>query len=324
MTEKFDLAKIRAKVFGEFGKIEFPTKGYFICSSARSGTNMFGYSMQAMGYGMPREGFNMILNRKHGWGYEKSDLISYIRDMYSRQTDSKNDIFGLKIFWQQLKFYSRECDQIAVINESLLSDFEKLHLFFPYVRFIYLRRRNKLRQAISLARTDQDGLYLLFDDNEASRKKKAYYDSDQISRFLILLTSQDQLWQSFFEGNEIKPHMIWYEDLVDDYIAVMSQAVNYLDLPSMNMKKPPSKKQADNISDEWYDRFLNENKWLKDPCDPNSILANHGYKTAWAANLSFMPTSVQWKTWFNRLLKTPGYAAARAIKRISNILSGRK
>ena len=166
------LGQIRKEVFAEYGDIEFPEIGYIVCSSARSGTNMLGYSMKAVGYGKPREGFNMILNRKHGWGFEKSDLISYIRQMYGRQTDSNKDVFGIKVFWQHLRFFSNECDRIALIRDNSLSDYAKLQLFFPYEKFIYLRRRDKLRQAISLARTEQDGVYLLLDSEEEKKRKK--------------------------------------------------------------------------------------------------------------------------------------------------------
>ena len=47
-------------------------------------------------------------------------------------------------------------------------------------------------------------------------------------------------------------------------------------------------------------------------------------KTSWAANYPGMPNFVKWRERVNRFAKAPGYAAARALRRVSYVLKGRK
>ena len=145
-----DLDIIREDLEKKFGDIPKPKKGYIVCSSARSGTNLFRFSMADIGFGSAREAFNFNVNKKYGWGFEEKDLVTYVRELIERQSDISNQVFGLKLFWNQFERFQEACDSLAIILENDLNALEKLDLFFPYRKFIFIRRKNKVKQAISI------------------------------------------------------------------------------------------------------------------------------------------------------------------------------
>lgn len=75
------------------------------------------------------------------------------------------------------------------------------------MKFVYLRRHDKLRQAISWLRAEQSGIWTSLDQNN-----KGYcYNRELIQEKLIDIIDQETRWNKFFENT---PHInMFYEDL---------------------------------------------------------------------------------------------------------------
>lgn len=122
------------------------------------------------------------------------------------------------------------------------------------IKYLYLRRHDKLRQAISWVKADQSGQWTSLD----ASKNNCHYDYDQIKQRLIDIIDQEARWNRFFEN---VPHMdIFYEDI--DYGAI-SKIENWLGMQRLQDYWETNKKimtqysiMRDKETEQWVNQFI--------------------------------------------------------------------
>jgi LPS sulfotransferase NodH len=268
-------AAARARIEEESGPLPSPKLAYWLCGTPRTGTNLLRYALKKAGCGHPAEGYHKYANQEFGWGFDETDFIRYTRQMVERQTSAKTGIFGLKIFWEQFQYYLDQCEHPSISGGQALTPQEKVAVFFPDARFVFIRRRDKLRQAISLVKAKQSSVYIVTDKQNAPPSKPArlHYNPRMISYYLDLFAAQELLWDNFFMKSDFTHKTIWYEDFEGNYEAQVASVIEYLGLDSGPIAQPKHQKQADEHSEEWYRRYLSENPWIDDPQDVDHLLA---------------------------------------------------
>lgn len=308
VTHTENAAAVRARIEQETGPLPAPTLAYWLCGTPRTGSNLLRRTLQKANCGHPAEGYHIYANREYGWDFDEKDFIRYNRQMIEQQTTPESGIFGLKIFWEQFQYYLNRCDAPSISQGYALSPYEKIAVFFPEVKFIFLRRRNKLRQAISLVKAKQSNIYLTDDTADSSQKKppRLRYNSRMIGYHLGLLTAQDLLWERFFEHAELSPHVIWYEDLAEDYKDTVRLAYEFLGVETRRVGKTKYQKLADEVSEEWYRQYLAENPWLTDPKDAVTVLANSQLRLLRPADGEAAVSAAIWWRRFVQLVSRPG------------------
>ncbi|MBN3041185.1 MAG: hypothetical protein JW867_08645 [Candidatus Omnitrophica bacterium] len=254
-----------------------PKLSYFICTTPRSGSTMLCYGIESTGLGgiasgTPHELFLPLFRKEISACLQTYDIDSYIKSIKKRFMTS-NGIFGTKIMWRDFSKLLKEISEN--FKAKKISDLELLKQTFGDVRFIYLKRLNKLEQAISISRAIQSGIWHL---KAESKKEKVSMESkkarDEFSFLKILhykssLEVNDQCWENFFKNNDIKPLLLVYEELIDDFASKIYQVLNYLDKDIKRVDisvNPQVEKLADSRSKDWADKFLKINKrffWLE-------------------------------------------------------------
>lgn len=269
--------KLKQKINEVYGELPSPSRSYLVCSSPRTGTNLIGFGMKEIGYGWPLEGYNLSGNKRYGWGHDESDIVRYTRDMMAYQTSPKSGVFGLKLFWEQFLYLEKRARRNSVLGPEDIDRDELLAVFFDQPYYIFLRRKNKIKQAISYVKALQSDTFLVPAKKQAGkpvRKKPEFvYDNRLIEYFLEKYVMEDMLWERFFSENRIQPYEIWYEDFVQDYQQSMHELIDFLDLDQVKIPSPYSKKQADSTNQEWYQRFLSDHPWIEDPEDAFHLLS---------------------------------------------------
>lgn len=85
---------------------------------------------------------------------------------------------------------------------------------FKKVKCIWLRRENKIKQAISLLKAAKRNC---FHETNETRKddnlNKIKITNDEIIYNTFELTAQDMSWGHYFQENQINPLTIWYKEL---------------------------------------------------------------------------------------------------------------
>ena len=217
---------------------------YAICSSPRSGSNFLCSILKASEQaGSPMEYFNpsytnAFLKRLNKENISLSDLF---KELESRRT-SANGYFGNKIqFWQLMSIFKRD------IKTAVAYLRHQNHL-------IYLYRKDKVEQAVSLYIAQQTGAY---QSNDPANTKEIKYSPTLISKCLHVNIKDDFSWQTFLKNMKVEFTTICYEDLVKNRDKQMSSLWK-----SMGLEKPKkmdesllTEKQTHPQYDEFVKRF---------------------------------------------------------------------
>ena len=195
------ISSIQTQINTHYGEMPSPTTSYLICATPRSGTNLIGLTMKLMHYGFPLEGYKLDSNLKHGWGHDESDFFRYTRDMIAYQTSPKTGVFGLKLFWEQFIYLQDNLNHHPTISFEGVNAVEMLQILFNQPSYIFMRRRNKIKQAISIVKALQSNTFLVTSKAKIAQQDQEHkfvYDEAMIGYYMDKFTAEDLLWQRFF------------------------------------------------------------------------------------------------------------------------------
>jgi LPS sulfotransferase NodH len=206
--------------------------------SPRCGSSMIAEAMsqtQALGY--PLEWFNDAMQSGDP---QLVGAPERCRRLVSSGV-TPNGVAGVKIYAAQFKKASEYIDW---------------EVWFPNTKWIRLRRRDVLRQAISLAIARQGGAWT----SEEARKGSLSYDREQIEDCMKELTEENDFWDNYFVDMPHSPPVFWYEDVVHSLADAIDQIADYVGVKIVT-KAPGAdqtslKRQADLTNEDWRARFL--------------------------------------------------------------------
>jgi trehalose 2-sulfotransferase len=247
---------------GLFHKLRHPRRSYVVCTIPRSGSNLLTDGLRATRRaGMPKQFFLPKSEGRYGaeLGLDpNADYPGYVRAIVNTKI-TRNEVFGFKVMsWYLDDFLARLRDTRA-FGDGTSDDLALLRNAFPRLRFVYILRRHKLRQALSTARALQTGLWKVQEGKTTLREPQ--FDAELIERSLREAERQEKIWQRFFERIGVKPFQVEYEELCQDYERTIRGVLDFLKIPLPRGSKigpPVTIKQSDEISRIWEERFLAE------------------------------------------------------------------
>jgi LPS sulfotransferase NodH len=247
---------------GLFHKLRHARRCYVACTIPRSGSNLLTDGLRATRRaGMPKQFFLPKFESRYGaeLGVDPvADYAAYVRGIVNTKT-SHNEVFGFKLMsWYLDDFLTRLRDTRA-FGDAAADDLSLLRNAFPRLRFVHIRRRHKLRQALSTARALQTGLWKVQKGKTTEREPE--FDAELIEQSLREAERQERIWEHFFQRTGIGPFEVEYEKLCQDYEGSIRGVLNFLriSLPRETRIGPPvTVRQADEISRTWEERFVAE------------------------------------------------------------------
>ncbi len=213
-----------------------PSFIYILASTPRSGSTLISHVWQQTGVLGQIDEF---INSPSRPIWER-DHKAYLESLLAEKT-SANGVFGIKMHFQQfmLLFMSRLYEKLGKPS------------------FVYLERRDKLAQAISLVKAFQQDWWNTIESDRA--RAQATYDFDEILKALDLVFDQHRGWQQFFATFGIPYQLIYYEDFVADPVgqtlSVASEFGIRVAPDTIDLARLPVRRQADGINEEWRERF---------------------------------------------------------------------
>ena len=129
---------------------------------------------------------------------------------------------------------------------------------FPNLHYIWITRRNKVRQAVSLWKAIQSNIWAWTGDELPPVEKEPEFKFEAIDHLVQELVMREEPWQEYFTEAGINPFVVVYEDFVPAYDAISSQILEYLGIPaSANAMSGERKlkKQADGLSEKWVKQY---------------------------------------------------------------------
>ena len=137
-----------------------------------------------------------------------SMIRSYFKERYKKamRIPNPSGLWGTKVDIKQLFIFKR---------------FLEIHNLQPnQLKWVWLCRKNKFLQAISLRRANLTGVWGLNTEDGKERREIARSEVDisisDIYSWASYYLIQDLLWDCFFSENQIIPHQIYYEDFIEE------------------------------------------------------------------------------------------------------------
>lgn len=279
-TEVIDLA---AGIAG----LPRPERSYVVCATPRSGSTLLCRTLTGTGVaGVPEEYFEARIDTgaprrpsDHLRGANDlflpallssdeppeapaysalpagEDYREHLRRTFARGT-TPNGVFGTKIMWTHLEDFlplARRLPELAgaplgVVLRSLFGD----------ARYVWVSRRDRVRQAASLWRAIQTQAWRAGQQGAPAAEPR--YSFAAIDHLRHRLAGHERAWLRCFAHERIEPLRLWYEDIAADLAGAVGTVLRHIDVPlaSSDGLNAPTRRQADELSDAWVERYVRE------------------------------------------------------------------
>ncbi len=260
-----------------------PDRAYIVCSTQRSGstylckllasTKVAGIPQEYFearaetgspphpGYflaGLPRTGAGIRDDLRPTDAPEYSDLRTvdgweaHLQRTFRLGTTG-NGVFATKLMWNQLP--DLEQHAAALPECAGLSGSELLERLFGDPRYVWMRRRDKVRQAISMWRALQTRTWRLEHPAGDREPPRLSYSFEGIEHLRRRLSADAEAWGRYFLHSLIEPLELVYEDDVGpDPAGAVTRVLAHIgvELPAGWKPDAGMAQQSDELNDAWY------------------------------------------------------------------------
>jgi LPS sulfotransferase NodH len=265
-----------------------PDRAYLVCSTQRSGSTYLCRLLASTGVagnpqeffeamaetgvppqpgfflaGLPRTGVGVRDDQRPTEAPDYSDLrlVDGWRAHLERSFElgsTSNGMFSTKLMWNQLpelQWHAAALPELAGLEGQ-----ELLEALFGPAAYVWVRRRDRVRQAISLWRALQTRVWRREGPADSADARPLGYSFEAIEHLRRRLDADDAAWGRFFASAGIKPLELHYEDdVAPDPGGAVRRVLAHLrlELPAAWTPSSSMLRQSDEISDGWraaYDR----------------------------------------------------------------------
>lgn len=227
----------------DFRPSEVKTR-YIIASTPRSGSHFLSNALYNTKYfGYPLEYFNErnlgAWKKRAEKEFGDIDLIDFLENIRT----SSNGCFGIKLHYNQISTFISEVGYEYFLNN----------------KFILLRRRDILGQAISWSRASQTKAW----KSDLQKTQEAVYDFDSIDRSIDKILYHSSCWEKLLLQSEVNYLEIFYEDMVANTLGTIKQIADFMlvDFPVDHkeiMSNTGKQRTLENI--DWRERYIADAK----------------------------------------------------------------
>ena len=264
-----------------------PARSYFICTTPRSGSTLLSEALTRTELaGRPREYFQELpstlrLATPHDYvGFVPDPVVREVlssRGANRRSEDADlqagypswrdyltsaiaegttdGGIFAAKVMW---RYFGGLLLRLRA-TQGAGNDLELIERAFGPPQFVFLRRADKVGQAVSLWRAIQTWSCRAETDGESSAVALEYSFA-AIDHLVRRLELDEADWGRWFRAVGVEPHAVEYSQVAGDYARATRGVLDFLGVPTPIAldEPPPLRRQADEISESWADRYRTE------------------------------------------------------------------
>jgi len=175
-------------------------------------------------------------------------------DVYLRKGRSANGVFGAKLTWWQFCEFTAELAGSASLTnrERALALKQICH----GCRYIFLRRRDQIRQVISYSRALQTGRWS--SKTGASMKPPPeIFDVDALDELTRAIMLSESHWEEYFAELDAHHLPLFYEDLVREPQSWVTRILAYLGIDHewSGPCRSGLQQQSDELTEQWVRRY---------------------------------------------------------------------
>jgi LPS sulfotransferase NodH len=238
-----------------------PKRSYFICKTNRTGSQLLCEALRSTGIaGQPNE--HLYIGEKSN--YHKAygtrtgeELLAKIVELGS----TPNGVLGLCVELPKIEVlaFVRQVKGQDLPFESLP---DLLRSLFPDPKYIWLTRRNVVRQAVSWWKACQSEVWHASADEKTPQATRTpEYNYEAIDQLVSEVVMREAAWEEYFSMACVQPLTVVYEDFVAQPRETVAQILEFLEIPYSNPLPdwtPRNVKLADATSEEWVQRYRKE------------------------------------------------------------------
>ena len=169
-----------------------------------------------------------------------------------REGTTENGVLGTKIMWAYFRDFVRLARRTRGLEDVPPCGVPGAVL--PNLRrFVWIRRRDTTRQAVSLWKALQTQQWRR-DSDEDVGGQGLRFNFAAVNHLKLRIDEHNAAWQDFFDGCGEEPVRGPYEDLVEDYEGTVLRLLDELGVQvpqNFAVEKPRMRRQADELSDKW-------------------------------------------------------------------------
>jgi len=169
-----------------------------------------------------------------------------------REGTTENGVLGTKIMWAYFRDFVRLARRTRGLEDVRPCDVPGAVL--PNLRrFVWIRRRDTTRQAVSLWKALQTQQWRR-DSDEDLGEQGLRFSFAAVNHLKLRIDEHNAAWQGFCDGCREEPLKVVYEDLVEDYEGTVLRLLDGIGIPipeNFAVEEPRMKRQADELSEEW-------------------------------------------------------------------------
>jgi trehalose 2-sulfotransferase len=230
---------------------------YIIASVQRSGTHLLCTLLRSTGVaGLPAEHFLAKPGETWERRWKSPSRMQYIQRVLQDNTTA-NGVFGTVVMWS---YFDRMLEMLRDIPKYNAPDrADLLASVFHRPKYVWLRRRNRVEQAVSWAIACQTGVWAQKAGKKPRPRGVPKFDLKVIDEWCNRIAEHNTAWSNYFRENRIEPLTLFYEDLVASNQAAVERVLEFLHVPlPARIEIAPSglEKQADEMSAQWIAAYL--------------------------------------------------------------------
>jgi LPS sulfotransferase NodH len=235
---------------------------YWICTTPRTGSQLLGQLLRATGIaGRPEEYFWRDNEPLYQQLWKVSSYPDYLQHALTAGT-TPNGVFGAKMDVSgALSHFEHQLRSLPQFSEPGRPFQSILTSLFPNLKFIWLTRRNKVRQAVSWWKAVQSSEWARTKGDRAITAPPLHYNFAAIDQLATESLLREAAWQAYFSEWQVSPLALVYEDLIVHYAGAVARVVDFLGVREpyvLSEEAITLVKQADRVSEEWVQRYREE------------------------------------------------------------------
>ena len=236
---------------------EKPVISYIIASVQRSGTHLLCTILRSTGVaGSPAEHFLSKPGETWEGRCGAPSRVAYVERVL-RQNTTANGVFGAVVMWSYFERMLQLLQEIPGYKN--LNGAQLLTAALHQPRYVWMRRRNQVEQAISWAIACETGIWARQKGDRPQPRTRLRFDFKVIDEWCNRIAAHEAGWANYFRENQIEPLVLFYEDVVASHHAVAKRVLEFLGVPfarNLRIARPPIEKQATQLSEEWAITYL--------------------------------------------------------------------
>lgn len=233
---------------------------YLICTTPRSGSNYLcdcisrtnELGMRPFGHRRYERLKEPVESRFQDVNWERGEGAQLIERAFAASATA-NGVEGFNVMWTQLRPTLDAIVRQGAAGGASVADLERR--LASNTRFVWLRRRDQQRQAISLTKAIQSAAWR----SSVERKfpDRYVYDFPGIVWRIRQLRRQEAQWQAFFERCSSEPLIVYYEDYLANLKGTIREIADWLGISGefFIQGEDEFRRQSGPVNEEWLQRY---------------------------------------------------------------------